>query len=39
MKLIAISPYIQDANINQKNWADRLEKLFAQEREKEKVSR
>ncbi|MDY7002950.1 MAG: aspartyl/asparaginyl beta-hydroxylase domain-containing protein [Cyanobacteriota bacterium] len=37
MKLIAISPYIQDANINQKNWADRLEKLFAQEREKEKV--
>ncbi|NEO55359.1 MAG: aspartyl/asparaginyl beta-hydroxylase domain-containing protein [Okeania sp. SIO3B5] len=37
MKLIAISPYIQDANINQKHWADRLEKLFAQEREKEKV--
>ncbi|MDJ0555515.1 MAG: aspartyl/asparaginyl beta-hydroxylase domain-containing protein [Microcoleaceae cyanobacterium MO_207.B10] len=38
MKLIAISPYIQDAYMNQKQWEERLEKLFAKEREKEKVS-
>lgn len=38
MKLIAISPYIQDAYTNQKQWEERLEKLFAKEREKEKVS-
>ena len=28
LKLIAISPFVQDANKNQKKWAQKLEKLF-----------
>ena len=38
MKLIAVSPYVQDANVNQKYWEDHLEKLLKQENKKEKVS-
>ncbi|MEB3340633.1 aspartyl/asparaginyl beta-hydroxylase domain-containing protein [Okeania sp.] len=38
MKIIAISPYIQDAYENQKQWDNRLEKLFSKENEKEKVA-
>jgi beta-hydroxylase len=29
LKLIAISPYIQDATKNQKQWDSRLDELFA----------
>ena len=37
IKIIAISPYVQDANVNHQRWEDRLEKLFANKKEKEKV--
>ncbi len=37
INIIAISPYIQDAFNNQKEWDERLEKLLAKEREKEKI--
>jgi beta-hydroxylase len=30
IKLIALSPFVQDVNINQKKWDKRLEKLFSQ---------
>ena len=37
IKIIAISPYVQDANVNHQRWENRLEKVFANKKEKEKV--